>query len=71
MVAAPFLEIQRKMLPRHLRLKGAKTKALIFTSLCILAALGLCWAMRAFSSCGTLAVYLQHAGLVASWHVGS
>ena len=32
MVAAPFLEIQRKMLPRHLRLKGAKTKALIFTS---------------------------------------
>ena len=46
-------------------------EALIFTSLCILAALGLCWAMRAFSSCGTLAVYLQHAGLVASWHVGS
>lgn len=29
MVVAPFLEIQRKMLPRHLRLKGTQTKVLV------------------------------------------
>ena len=31
-VVAQFLEIQRKMLPRHLRLKVTKTKVLVFTS---------------------------------------
>ena len=44
---------------------------ILFICVFILVALGLCCGMWAFSSCGTLVVLLQHAGLVTSWCVGS